>query len=380
MRYVIAPDKFKGSLLAVEAARAIARGVRLADPSAEIDEVPMADGGEGTVEALVTATNGSYRTIGVTGPLGDPVEARFGLSGDGSTAFIEMAAASGLVLIPANRRNPAVASTLGTGELIRAALDAGVDRIVVGIGGSATNDGGSGMAVALGYRLLDADGNDLEPGGGPLEHLDRIDPAGRDARLDQVELAVACDVTNPLCGSNGASAVYGPQKGADQAMVDRLDRNLDRLARVIERDLRRSVADLPGAGAAGGLGAGLVAFAGGTLQRGVELISRTVGLSDRLEDADLCLTAEGSLDEQTAQGKTIAGVSQAARDRECPVIAFAGGIMPGAESVLAEGVSAYFSICNRPMTLEDAILEADHLLERTAEHAVRAFLAGRAGR
>jgi glycerate kinase len=291
-----------------------------------------------------------------------------------------MAAASGLVLVPSDRRDPTLASTRGTGDLIRAALDSGVNRIVVGIGGSATNDGGSGMAAALGYRLLDADANDLGPGGGPLEHLDRIDPTDRDPRLDRVELAVACDVTNPLCGPGGASAVYGPQKGADPSMVDRLDRNLARLARVIERDLGRSVADLPGAGAAGGLGAGLVAFAGGTLRRGVELISRTVGLSDRLEGADLCLTAEGSLDEQTAQGKTIAGVSQAARDRGCPVIAFAGGIRPGAESVLAEGVSAYFSICDRPMSLEEAILEADRLLGNAAEHAVRAFLAGRAGR
>lgn len=379
MRYVVAPDKFKGSLSAVEASRAIARGIRRVDDAAEIDEVPMADGGEGTVEALVTASNGTIRTSRVTGPLGDPVEARFGLSGDGKTAFVEMAAASGLVLVPEGRRDPTVATTRGTGELILAALDAGADRIVVGIGGSATNDGGAGMAQALGYRLLDAEGEELGPGGGPLERLDRIDPTGRDARLDRVDLAVACDVTNPLCGPNGASAVYGPQKGADPETVGRLDRNLARLAEVLRRDLGRAVADLPGVGAAGGLGAGLVAFGGGSLERGVELVSRTVDLPRRLEGADLCLTAEGSLDEQTAHGKTIAGVSRAARGRGCPVIVLAGGIGPGAEAVLEGGVSAYFSICDRPMTLEEAIAQADALLARAAEQAVRAFRSGRRG-
>ncbi|QDV36673.1 glycerate kinase [Tautonia plasticadhaerens] len=377
MRYVIAPDKFKGSLSAVDACRAIALGVRRADDAAEVDEIPMADGGEGTVEALVTALDGTTRTSRVTGPLGPPVEARFGLSGDGRTAFIEMAAASGLVLVPEDRRDPTVATTRGTGELIRAALDVGVDRIVVGIGGSATNDGGAGMAQALGYRLLDAGGDDLGPGGGPLARLDRIDPTGRDPRLDRVELAVACDVTNPLCGPDGASAVYGPQKGADREAVDRLDRNLRRLAEVVRRDLGRSVADLPGAGAAGGLGAGLVAFGGGRLERGVELVSRTVGLADRLEGADLCLTAEGSLDEQTAHGKTIAGVALVARDRGCPVIALAGGIGPGAEALLGSGVSAFFSICDRPMALREAIDQADLLLGRVAEQAVRAFRSGR---
>ena len=222
MRVVVAPDKFKGSLSAVEAADAIARGVRRADPAAEVDEVPMADGGEGTVEALVAATGGSFRTVRVTGPLGEPVEARFGLSGDGATAVIEMAAASGLVLVPPDRRDPTRTTTRGTGELIRAALDAGADRIILGIGGSATNDGGAGLAQALGYRLLDAEGRDLGPGGGPLERLDRIDARRtRCSPRSASTLAVACDVNNPLCGPRGASAVYGPQKGADPAMVER---------------------------------------------------------------------------------------------------------------------------------------------------------------
>lgn len=377
MKIVIAPDKFKGCLSAVEAARAIARGVLRACPSAALDEIPMADGGEGTVEALVTATRGTFRTVPVTGPLGQTLDARFGLSGDGRTAFLEMAAASGLVLVPDSLRDPTLTTTRGTGDLIRAALDLGVDRIVLGIGGSATNDGGAGMAQAIGFRLLDTNGVDLPPGGGSLDRLDRIDPSHRDPRIDRVELAIACDVTNPLCGPNGASAVYGPQKGADPSMVQHLDRNLARLAAVIARDLGRSVADLPGAGAAGGLGAGLVAFAGGTLQRGVDLIARTVGLADRLKDAHLCLTAEGSIDEQTAHGKTIAGVARSASDHGCPVIALAGGIQPGAEVLLDQGVSAYFSLCDRPMSLDDALSHAFPLLERAAEQAVRAFLAGR---
>jgi glycerate kinase len=377
MHIVIAPDKFKGSLSAVEASRAIARGAIRACPSAALDEIPMADGGEGTVEALVTATRGTFRVVQAAGPLGHPLDARFGLSGDGRTAFIEMAAASGLVLVPDARRNPTLTTTRGTGDLIRAALDLDVERIVLGIGGSATNDGGSGMAQAIGFRLLDADGQELPPGGGSLDRLDCIDASDRDPRLDRVELAVACDVTNPLCGPNGASAVYGPQKGADPSMVQQLDRNLAHLAEVIARDLGCSVAELPGAGAAGGLGAGLVAFAGGTLQRGVELIAQTVGLADRLKAADLCLTAEGSLDAQTAHGKTIAGVARSAAEYGCPVLAIAGGIQPGAEVLLDRGVSAYFSLCDRPMSLDDALAHASSLLERAAEQAVRAFLAGR---
>jgi glycerate kinase len=377
MHIVIAPDKFKGSLSAVEASRAIARGAIRACPSAALDEIPMADGGEGTVEALVTATRGTFRVVQAAGPLGHPLDARFGLSGDGRTAFIEMAAASGLVLVPDAQRNPTLTTTRGTGDLIRAALDLDVERIVLGIGGSATNDGGSGMAQAIGFRLLDADGQELPPGGGSLDRLDCIDASDRDPRLDRVELAVACDVTNPLCGPNGASAVYGPQKGADPSMVQQLDRNLAHLAEVIARDLGCSVAELPGAGAAGGLGAGLVAFAGGTLQRGVELIAQTVGLADRLKAADLCLTAEGSLDAQTAHGKTIAGVARSAAEYGCPVLAIAGGIQPGAEVLLDRGVSAYFSLCDRPMSLDDALAHASSLLERAAEQAVRAFLAGR---
>jgi glycerate kinase len=378
MKVIVAPDKFKGSLTAPEAARAIARGVLKAEPSAEIDLVPMADGGEGTVEALVEATGGIYAETIVTGPLGHPVEARFGILGDQRTAVIEMAAASGLVLVRQADRDPLRASTFGTGELILAAIRAGADRLIVGIGGSATNDGGAGMAQALGYRMVDADGEELLPGGGPLFALDRI-IRPEISRISGVEIAVACDVANPLCGPTGASAVYGPQKGASPEVVAHLDSNLARLARVIERDLGFDVADRPGSGAAGGLGAGMIAFAEGNLEPGASLVIQAVGLLDRLQKAELCITAEGSVDASSAFGKTAVGVARLAHSLGCPTLVLAGSIGPGAEDVLAEGVDAYFSLCPGPSTLGEAMSHAPEWLERVAEQATRAFLAGRRG-
>jgi glycerate kinase len=377
MKVVIAPDKFKGSLSAREAAAAIARGVARAAPRALIDQVPMADGGEGTVEALVAATGGEIRDVTVTGPLGEPVAARFGLLGDGQTAVLEMAQASGLVLVPTERRDPLRATTLGTGELLRAALGAGARRIIMGIGGSATNDGGAGLAQSLGYHLLDRQGKPIGPGGGTLQALDRIEKGTNAGALGEIEIAVACDVDNPLCGPQGASAVYGPQKGASPAMIQQLDVNLGHLADVIERDLGVAVRDLPGAGAAGGLGAGLVAFAGGRLQRGVDLVIQAVGLERRLAGADLCITAEGSLDHSSVFGKTAVGVAKLARSKQCPTLALAGSIGRGAESVLDCGIDAFFSIARGPISLGDAISHAAELLENASEHATRAFLAGR---
>ena len=377
MRVVIAPDKFKGSLTALEAASAMARAVARIDPRAEIDLVPMADGGEGTVAALVSAASGIYSKACVTGPLGEPVTAPFGLLDGGRTAVIEMAAASGLSLVPTPLRDPLRATTRGTGELLLAALEAGARRVIVGIGGSATNDGGAGLGQALGFRLLDADDRELGSGGGELGRLARIDPSGRRAALDQVEIAVACDVTNPLCGPQGASAVYGPQKGATPAMIRELDRNLAHFAAILERDLGVSIRDLPGAGAAGGLGGGLIAFGGGRLQGGVELLIDTVNLRLRLRGADLCLTGEGALDAQSAYGKTAVGVSRLAHSLGCPTIALAGTVGPGAEAVLDQGVNAYFSICPGPITLDESIAQAERLLESVSAQAVRAFLAGR---
>jgi glycerate 2-kinase len=377
MKVVIAPDKFKGSLTALEAAVAMARGVSRIDPRAAIDLVPMADGGEGTAAALVSAANGTYANARVTGPLGEPLSAMFGLLDGGRTAVIEMAAASGLSLVPAPLRDPLRATTRGTGELLLAALEAGARRVIVGIGGSATNDGGAGLGQALGFRLLDADGDELGPGGGELGRLGRIDPSGRRAELDQAEIAVACDVTNPLCGPQGASAVYGPQKGATPALIRELDRNLAHFAMIVERDLGVSIRDLPGAGAAGGLGGGLIAFAGGRLQGGVQLLIDTVNLRERLHGADLCLTGEGALDAQSAYGKTAVGIARLAHSLGCPTIALAGTIGPGAEAVLDQGVSAYFSLCPGPITLEQAILQAEGLLESVSAQALRVFLAGR---
>jgi glycerate 2-kinase len=377
MRVVIAPDKFKGSLTALEAARAMARGVARVIPDASIDRVPVADGGEGTTQALVAATGGSIREALVTGPLGDPIVACFGLLGDGQTAVLEMAAASGLVLVPAQKRDPLGATTRGTGELMLAAIAAGARKLIVGIGGSATNDGGAGMGQALGFRLLDERGDYLQSGGRSLGQLARIDATGRRRELDGVEVAVACDVTNPLCGPQGASAVYGPQKGASPDMVATLDRNLAHFAAIVERDLRVMIKDRPGSGAAGGLGGGLVAFGNGKLEPGVDLIIAAVRLAERLENADFCLTGEGAIDAQSAFGKTAVGVGRLAHSLHCPVLALAGSIGPGAEAVLAQGIDAYFSICDSPLTLDQAINQAGALLERATEQAVRAYLAGR---
>ncbi len=376
MRVVVAPDKFKGSLSAPEAARAIGRGVLRAAPDASVELVPMADGGEGTVAALVEATGGRYAEATVSGPMGEPVVARYGRLGDGRTAVIEMAAASGLVLVPPESRDPTRASTRGTGELIRAAILAGADRLIVGIGGSATNDGGAGMAQALGWRLLDGDGHDLPPGGGPLAKLDRIESGGIRPPLG-ISIRVACDVDNPLHGRLGASRVYGPQKGATPDQVEALDGNLERLARLIRRDLNLDVAEIPGAGAAGGLGAGLIAFAAAELTPGVGLIIEAVGLADRLAGADLCLTGEGAVDASSAFGKTAVGVARLARSLGCPTLALVGSIGPGAEDVLGEGVDAIFSLCPGPTSLALAIARAGEWLERAAEQATRAFLAGR---
>jgi glycerate kinase len=377
MRVVVAPDKFKGSLTAIEAATAVARGVKRADPAATIDQVPMADGGEGTVDALVAATGGSYREARVTGPLGEPVVARFGMLGDARTAVIEMAAASGLVLVPPARRDPLASTTRGTGELLLAAIAAGAHRVIVGIGGSATNDGGAGLGQALGFRLLDAAGHELAPGGGNLGRLDRTDVSGRRPELDGVEIDVACDVSNPLCGPSGASAVYGPQKGASAAMIQSLDANLQKFAAVLARDLGVDIVDLPGSGAAGGLGGGLVAFAAGKLRPGVDLVMDAVNLSNRLVDADLCLTGEGTLDNQSAFGKTAVGVGRLARSLGCPTLALVGSVGPGADAVLKAGIDAYFTICPGPVSLDEAMIRGGELLERATEQVVRAFLAGR---
>lgn len=373
IRILIAPDKFRGSLDASDVARAIGRGAKIALPYCEIDCLGLADGGEGFAETMVEALGGRFESVEVRGPLGHPVSATIGLVDQGRTAVFAMSSASGLALLPANMKNPLLTTTYGTGQLIRRALDLGVSRIFIGIGGSATNDGGAGMAAALGYRFLAEDGRDLPLGGAALARLYKIDASGRDSRLDQVSIDVACDVTNPLCGPTGASHIYGPQKGANAEMITRLDQALENLARVVARDLGCEIRDIAGAGAAGGLGAGLVGFTGGRLRRGIDLVIEATRLEHRMQIADLCITGEGRIDHSSGYGKTVAGVAHVARDYGKPCIALGGSLASGAESVLDQGVTAFFSICTEPMNLAHA-LDPDgtrRRLVRTAEQVVR---------
>jgi glycerate kinase len=335
LKFVVAPNPFKGSLSAPAAAKAIAKGVRRAVQDAVVVEIPVADGGEGTVEALVAARDGESITMTVEGPLGDPVQATFGLIDEGRTAVVELASSSGLPLVPPDRRDPRMTSTYGFGQVLDAARRLGVERIIAGIGGSSTNDGGAGMAQALGFRLLDADGHDLERGGASLARLDRIDPSGADLAWREVDVEVAVDVTNPLTGPEGATAVYGPQKGATPEVVEELERALDRFADVIGRE----IADRPGAGAAGGAGAGLMYFLGARLSRGAPLVVEAAGLDEALHGAWAVLTGEGRVDGQSAYGKGPIEVARRARAMGVRAFLLAGAVGDGWESVLDEGVT-----------------------------------------
>ncbi len=377
LRIIVAPDSFKGSLSAVEAARAMARGIRAVFPEAEVVELPTADGGEGTMEALVAATGGRLRHATVQGPLGDPVRAAWGVLGDGRTAVIEMAAASGLTLVPEARRDPRLATTFGTGELVKAALDNGLRRLILGLGGSATNDAGAGLARALGARFLDAAGHDLPEGGAALARLTRIDLAGLDPRLAETELLVACDVDNPLCGPRGASAVYGPQKGATPEIVRELDAALEAFARIARRDTGRDAAEVPGAGAAGGLGAGLLFFTPARLRPGVGIVLEAVGFEARVRGADLVFTGEGRTDAQTVMGKAPVGVAAAAKREGVPVVCLSGGLGDGAEAVLAHGIDALAAVPPGPMDLDACLTGGAPLLEAAAARTCRLLKVGR---
>lgn len=338
LKIVVAPNSFKGSLSATQAARAIGRGVLQARPDAQIVEIPVADGGDGTVEALVTAHHGTFQWVNVDGPLGDPVHASYGLIDGGKTAVVELASASGFELISEARRDPRTTTTYGFGQLLDAARRAGVNKIIAGIGGSATNDGGAGMAQAIGYHLLDDAGQELPRGGAALLRLRHVDGGQVEPGWRAVEVLVACDVTNPLLGPEGASHVYGPQKGADTAAVALLDRALANLAAVIERDLGKTVADVPGAGAAGGTGAGLMAFLDARLVRGAPLVVQTAGLDEALKGADLVITGEGRIDAQTAFGKAPGEVARRAQAAGVPVLFLAGTRGPGWDSLDALGI------------------------------------------
>ncbi len=373
MKIVIAPDSFKESMTAAEVCRAVEAGFKSTFPQAEYVHVPVGDGGEGTVTSVVDATGGEMVEVQATGPLGEKVDAFYGVTGDGKTAVIEMAAASGLHLVPREKRNPCVTTSRGTGELILDALNRGVERIVLGLGGSATNDGGAGMASALGVKFLNVNGEELPAGGEALRELLTIDVSGLDARLQSVKVDVACDVTNPLTGPHGASAVFGPQKGATPDMVGILDESLKRYAEVVERNIGVAVDELPGAGAAGGLGAGVVAFLDGKLQSGIDLVLDVIHFEDRVRDADLVIVGEGRIDSQTIHGKAPVGVAKRAKTvvEGVPVVAIAGSIGPDYEAVYDHGIDAVFSVVNCVVTLEEALLHGATNVEKTAENIAR---------
>ncbi len=371
MRILIAPDSFKDSLSALEVAESVKKGILLEIPDAEIRLLPMADGGEGTVSSLVDATKGRIVEKEVTDPLGRRVKSSFGILGDGETAVIEMASASGIELLKETERDPWITSTYGTGELIVESLGRGCKKIIIGVGGSATNDGGVGMAKALGIRFLDKDGNETGNGGGDLGDIAEIDISGIDKRIHTTHILVACDVNNLLTGPDGASYIYAPQKGADSEMVKKLDENLAYLGWLIKEKLNIDIRDRPGSGAAGGLAGGLMAFAGAKLKPGFQIVREIANLDEHVKWADLVITGEGKIDDQTQYGKTPMGVAGVAKLYRKPVIALAGTLGEGYEELYHLGFDAILSILDKPISLREALIIAPELLVRCARNAIR---------
>ena len=377
MRMVIAPDSFKNSSSAICVAESIEKGIRRVKPDTQIVKVPIADGGEGTVDAILIGSKGQKVTLQVQGPLGKCVEAKYVLI-DKETAFIEMAEASGLQLLSNEERNPMETSTYGVGQLILAALDRGASRIVLGIGGSATNDGGIGMAMALGVKFLDKTGHPIPVGGKGLAYIDRIDKSEIDPRIARTEFKVACDVKNPLCGPEGATAIYGPQKGATPKMVQCLEKGMQNYAKAVGHLLEgSSYHEVPGAGAAGGLGMGLMAFCGATLHSGIDTILDMVQIEKYLEEADLVITGEGNMDGQSIYGKVPVGLAKRVEPFNVPVVAIVGGMGIGATKVYDHRIQSIMPLTNRPMVLEEAIKNVDILLQDAAERMMRFIEVGK---
>lgn len=349
----------------------LTEGIKRIDPNAEITSIPVADGGEGFADTMLTALGGEKIDCPVSNPLGREIQASYGILADQQTAVIEMAAASGIELLRPSERNPLVTSTFGTGQLMRDAMERGCRKLIIGIGGSATNDGGTGMAKALGYRFLDKHDQEIGSGGGNLNRLNRIDKSSVFPLLKKTEIQTACDVNNPLTGKQGASAVYGPQKGASPDMVELLDRNLEHLARVIKTDLKTDVLKISGGGAAGGLGAGLVAFANAKLQAGFDIVKEQTGLEEAVRRADIIFTGEGKMDHQTKQGKTPWGVAQLAKKYHKPCIGIAGFLGEGYHELYQEGFTSLFALPNGPLSLEESLKQAPSLLADTAEQIFR---------
>jgi len=375
MKILIAPDSFKHSLTGAEVAEAIKSGIHSILKEATIHTLPLADGGEGTVAALVASTGGKKRRIAVHDPLMRKIEAEYGIIND-DTAVIEMAAASGLELISNEERNPLVTTTFGTGELIKDALDNGFKKIIIGVGGSATNDAGAGMAQALGARLLNDKGEDIDKGGGHLDKLKRIDLSHLNPALSDTSIHVAVDVKNPLTGEQGATKVYAPQKGADPTMVDMLERNLAHFADVIWQSTGNNVKDIPGGGAAGGLAAGLAGVLGANIENGFNLISKIIGLERYMKDADLVITGEGMIDSQTAFGKTPHGVAMLAKKYKIPVVGFAGTLGEGYNQLLSSVFDNLYPITEKPVKLDEALHAAEHLLFQASARMMRSLLLG----
>ena len=376
MKIVIAPQAFKGSISALDAALAMREGVERIVPSADVTLVPVADGGDGTLETLVEGSGGQIHELEVTGPLGERRPAQWGAMGDGDTAVIEMARTSGLALVSADKRNPLITTTYGLGEAIRHAMGLGYRRFIIGIGGSATNDAGAGMAQALGVRLLDGGGNELAFGGAALVGLDSIDMSGLDGRVDECEFLVACDVNNPLTGSTGASAIYGPQKGATPQMIEALDAALTHFATVVKRDIGVEISEVAGSGAAGGLGGGLIAFVDGQLRAGVDIVLDTVRLDDYLTGCDLIITGEGSMDHSTIYNKAPVGVAERAKRLGIPVVGISGSLGAGFQDVHGYGIDALAAITPGPMTLDEASRRADELIANATEQVMRLLKVG----
>lgn len=377
MRVIVAPDSFKGSLSGPLVAQAIAQGVRKACPDCIVDEIPIADGGEGTLEALVHARQGEYRTYTVKGPLGQPVAAQLGLIDDGRIGIIEMAQASGLLLVTPEQRNPLLTSTFGTGELIRAALDLGCQELIITIGGSATVDGGLGMLAALGARFYDSEHQELDPVGGSLRHLAQVDITGLDKRLQACRITIASDVTNPLCGPFGAAPVFGPQKGATPDMVELLAQGLHKFAQATLTATGVDVLDLSGGGAAGGLGAALIAYAGGVMRSGIDVVLDTIDIDARLVGASLVFTGEGRMDGQTAHGKAPVGLAKRAQAHGCQVVALVGSLGEDYEAVLEQGIAGVFPVLSAPMNLASAMENATDLIIDTAYRVMHFWSSGR---
>lgn len=377
MKILVAPDKFRGSLEAGEVCEAIEKGILQAYPEAQVTAIPLADGGEGTSQILTRQAGGREVMARVTDPLGRPVDASFGLSSDGNVAFIEMAAASGLALLSMHERNPLLTSTYGTGELIRQALDMGVSKIILGIGGSATTDGGIGMAGALGYVFYAADGERLVPVGQSLARIHSIDISKRDERLDRTSIVVACDVTNPLYGANGAAYIYGPQKGADIEMVRVLDDGLINLTRVASRTFGQDVSSYPGAGAAGGLGAGCMWFLNASLKDGISIVMEQCNIESLVKEADLVITGEGKVDEQTLNGKVVKGLAGLCGEYQVPLAVVCGALRITSEQARAAGMTYAISVLNRPMDLATAQSEASGLVSDATFQLVRLFFFNR---